>query len=70
MNSFDNEKRTRYYGVRVGDIVNVKFYNIKNATVTKYMFMDNNAVYVKTEKGEERKVVAEYCEIIKKVEDE
>lgn len=70
MNNFDNEKRTRYYGIRVGDIVNVKFYNLKNVTVTKYGFMDNNAVYVKTETGEQIKVVAEYCEIIKKVDNE
>jgi len=69
---FDNIERDRYYGLRVGDIV---FLGHKSqsprilAEVTGYGFMDNNRVYVKTEDGLDTDYVAEWCEILVKVED-
>lgn len=67
---FDNVNRNRYYGVRVGDTVELSFSSktIK-AEVTGYDFMDNNRVYVKTEDGTNTSWVAEWCKIITKVED-
>lgn len=71
MNSqFDNEKRNRYYGVRVGDMVDYKlFKNTIKGEVSRYGFMDNNCVYIKCDDGKEIKAVAEWCTIIEKVED-
>jgi hypothetical protein len=69
---FDNVERHRYYGLRVGDIVFLGFKSQsprKLAEVTGYGFMDNNRVYVKTEDGEDTDYVAEWCEILVKVED-
>lgn len=68
---FDNINRNRYYGVRVGDIVNCegRFKHFKDtATVVRYGFMDNNCVYVE-QNGKIIKGVAEWLTIIKKVED-
>jgi hypothetical protein len=69
---FDNENRNRYYGLRKGDIVFLGFKSQsprKLAEVVGYGFMDNNRVYVKTEDGEETDYVAEWCEILVKVEE-
>ena len=70
---FDNENRTRYYGLRKGDIVKLKGVNgnvfYQNAEVIDYGMMDNNRVIVKPMSGDETDWVAEYCEIIVKVED-
>jgi hypothetical protein len=66
---FDNSARRRYYGLRVGDIVKSKAHNISYAVVIEYGLFDNNSVMVKEIDKEPRKVVAEWCEIITKVED-
>lgn len=69
MSRFDNENRTRYYGLRISDIVKVPFYKLEKATVIEYGFLDNNRVYIQTENDEKISCVAEFCEIITKVED-
>ena len=70
--NFDNLERFRYYGLRIGDIVDLKGVNGKvispNAEVIDYG-SDNNRVQVKDMKGNEFDWVAEWCEIIVKVED-
>lgn len=74
MKNFTNEKRNRYYGLRIGDIVSPKGLDGKEsskgkAEVIDFGFMDNNAVYIKFEDGTETKWVAEWCKIITKIED-
>lgn len=74
---FDNKERRRYYGLRKGDIVNLRGLDgrvmYESAEVKDYGFMDNNRVYVEYHKDFENVVqtdwVAEWCEIITKVED-
>lgn len=66
---FTNEKRSRYYGLRVGDIVKCKAYNINKAEVAAYSFSDNNRVELLLPDGKAISAVAEWCEIITKVED-
>jgi hypothetical protein len=70
---FDNENRNRYYGLRKGDTVNAmgmqREVRHANAIVKDYGFMDNNCVILQTAEGKEVKYVAEWCEIVKKVED-
>lgn len=66
---FDNENRNRYYGLRVGDIVEERaFSSVLKGEVIEYC-MDNNRVYIRTEQGNHVSVVCEYCTIIEKVED-
>lgn len=67
--TFDNSERRRYYGLRVGDIIRCYAYGITKAEVVGYGFLDNNAVMVQEEGKEPRKVIAEWCDIITKVED-
>ena len=81
MEEFDNKERRRYYGIRVGDIVTYvipgtreilgdKYVSDETYEVIDYGFMDNNRVYLKSIKdGHEEKAVAEYCQIVTKVED-
>jgi hypothetical protein len=71
--TFDNENRTRYYGLRKGDTVSVEAslvdgVNLLHAEIIDYT-MDNNRVILKFEDGSERPFVAEWCTIISKVED-
>jgi hypothetical protein len=69
MDNFTNEKRNRYYGIRVGDIV--KYYT-HEGEVIELDPMNNNSVLIKTESKpvfKNIKAVAEWCEIITKVED-
>ena len=70
---FDNADRSRYYGIRVGDIVDAKDVRgvvLERCEVVQYGAMDNNRVYLKGEKtGKTFDWVAEWCEIIQKVED-
>ena len=69
--AFDNEERRRYYGLRKGDIVSPRYIHgivAPKAEVIDYG-MDNNRVRVKFENGEETEWVAEWCDIIEKVED-
>lgn len=61
---FDNERRTRYYGLRIGDLVKYLGYE---GEVTAYGFMDNNRVEIKTDKGPVS-AVAEWCTILTRVE--
>lgn len=70
---FGNEKRARYYGLRVGDIVSPKGLDGKQwikgvAEVIDYG-VDNNCVLIKSNDGTTSEWVAEWCEIITKVED-
>ena len=73
---FDNVNRNRYYGLRIGDIVELKYFNNfkenpdPKAEVIEYGFMDNNKVKVKLiDIDFEINWVAEWCNIITKVED-
>ena len=70
---FDNVERRRYYGLRIGDTVEVNIGSLiqikELAEVIGYAFMDNNRVYVRMEDGTETSWVAEWCTIITKVED-
>ena len=69
---FDNEERRRYYGLRIGDMVNPKGPTGKSygiAEVVEYALMDNNRVYLKRDDGSVIDWVAEWCEIITKVDD-
>lgn len=70
---WDNEERRRYYGLRIGDTVSIQFGYPKEkhlAEVVDYGFMDNNRVYIKIEGSDEvTDWVAEWCEIVTKVED-
>ena len=67
---FDNKERTRHYGLRVGDIVYQKFgRGIFSGEVIELNPMDNNAVFVRNDEGVVSKCVAEWCTIIKKVEE-
>ena len=72
---FDNKDRSRYYGLRKGDIVNLKGLDGKvmfeNAEVKDYGG-DNNRVYVEYETPGRFVLdewVAEWCEMVTKVED-
>lgn len=69
-----NVKRTRHYGIRIGDIVR---YNVPGSdyddgteyVVVKYGFMDNNRVYLSDYRNNILPAVAEWCQIVLKVED-
>jgi hypothetical protein len=71
---FDNADRSRCYGLRVGDIVSPKIPNGKEfykgqAEVIELALLDNNKVYLRFNDGSEIDWVAEWCDIITKVED-
>lgn len=69
---FTNENRTRYYGLRVGDIVNPKHVSgapFGECKVVELIPMDNNSVMLEDKNGNPIEWVAEWCEIITKVED-
>lgn len=70
--NFDNEKRTRYYGLRKGDIVSCESRHLKQfkgtAKVVNYGFSDNNCVVVEQD-GRSFDCVAEWLDIVTKVED-
>lgn len=68
---FTNEDRSRYYGLRIGDQVELRCFGkvCWKGEVVEYGMMDNNAVYVKNDKGRVEKCVAEWCKIISKVDD-
>lgn len=70
--TFDNVNRNRFYGVRVGDIVKYGIPPLeddKEYKVVRYGFADNNRVYLQDSGGNIRSAVAEWCKIIRKVED-
>lgn len=71
---WDNEDRNRYYGLRVGDLVDCSSSFLKQfqgqGEVVEYGMTDNNAVYVKVESYEEPiHCVAEWLNLVTKVED-
>ena len=67
---WDNEERRRYYGLRKGDIVNACAFGEvwANAVVHAYTG-DNNRVRLITAEGKEVDFVAEWCQIVKKVDE-
>ena len=71
MDEFDNKDRNRYYGLRVGDTVKQKYLVGGNiiADVIELCQGDNNRVVLRLADGAEIRQVAEWCEIIEKVED-
>jgi len=69
--TFDNIERRRYYGKRIGDTVSLKNLNGKEfskAEVIGYTH-DNNKIEVKLPDGTTTSWVAEWCDIITRVED-
>jgi len=72
MTQFTNENRTRYYGLRVGDIINAKSLNGTvwgKSKVLELVSMDNNKVLIESKNGTPIEWIAEWCEIVTKVED-
>lgn len=69
-----NVKRNRYYGIRVGDLVEYGVPGIPEThhgyRVVGYGFMDNNYVILKDKNGKEVEAVAEWRDILHKVEDD
>jgi len=70
---FTNENRNRYYGLRVGDIVSPKMVDGKEwhkgqSKVIALGVIDNNSVQIKASDGTEVEWVAEWCDIVTKVE--
>ena len=74
--SFTNEKRNRYYGLRIGDMVVPKGLNgvelkCGKCEVVEFALMDNNGVYLEPTNGDDKfPHVAEWCEMIKPVDGE
>lgn len=71
---WDNIDRRRYYGLRKGDIVSPRCVNGTEwykgqSEVIDYGYMDNNSVDIKAKDGTTTTWVAEWCDIITKVED-
>lgn len=71
---WDNQERRRYYGLRKGDLVEYKTFgqggHHQRATVCEYSGSDNNSIYlIRQGEKEPFKYVAEWCTIIKKVEE-
>lgn len=69
---FNNKDRARYYGLRVGDIVQCTLcqFSTPPSEVIGYGFLDNNRVRIKElESGKEYGHVAEWLSIVTKVED-
>jgi hypothetical protein len=70
--TFDNKERRRYYGLRVGDTVRVKDPGGRTWGTREVLELcagDNNRVVITSEKGNPIEWVAEWCEIITKIED-
>ena len=71
--TFDNSERRRYYGLRIGDIVSPKTISGEEwykgiAEVINYG-SDNNQVEIKSKDGTITDWVAEWCDIVTKIED-
>jgi len=68
----ENKKRNRYYGLRVGDIVNAKVYDniqLLNAKILELNSTNNNSVLIDHPKLSKPKWwIAEHCKIVTKVE--
>lgn len=65
---FLNKNRNRYYGHRVGDMVDTGHNGMGIAKVVQLGSMDNNSIYVNYN-DITAKVVAEWCKTISRVED-
>lgn len=72
---YPNIERRRYYGIRIGDIVVPKLFNgndseLGHCVVVGLASMDNNRIFIKSKNHKEPiDWVAEWCTIIKKVEE-
>lgn len=67
----ENEDRSRWYGLRPGDIVEMKFgQQVWKAKVVRLHGMDNNGCTLRLSNGKEMKGVCEWCTVVKKVEDQ
>lgn len=69
---WDNENRTRYYGKRVGDIVEYTTGyrgQKERATVVGYALGDNNRIFLSNGKGKPWESTAERCTVVERVED-
>jgi hypothetical protein len=66
---FLNEARKRYYWLRVGDVVGCKAYRVDEGEVVELGGPDNNKVFVRIGVDRVISCVAEWCEIIIKVEE-
>lgn len=68
---WDNEERKRYYGLRIGDIVDCSLCALKQfqgeGKVVAYGGSDNNCVYVQvSDKEKPIKCVAEWLHLVTK----
>lgn len=64
-----NLKRIRHYGLRIGDVVELKLKNVSEiAEVIDLDLMDNNSTTIRKENGVIVDCTAEECNIIIKVE--
>ena len=69
---FLNSNRDRYYGLRVGDVVKPLYsvgMNFGECKVIELIPMDNNSVLLESKLGKKFEWIAEWCDIITKVED-
>ena len=69
---WDNENRTRYYGKRVGDIVEYTCgwpVRKERATVVGYAVGDNNRIFLQQGKEKAWASTAERCTVVERVED-
>lgn len=66
---FDNIDRSRYYGLRVGDLVVEKAFDMRTEGVVTAYTVNNNVVKILTTNGNTVNVVAEWCLTQRKVED-
>lgn len=73
MKSFQNEKRTRYYGLRIGDLVTSNWLYKRTDVICEVVdlgYGDNNRAYLKVPDVDEPvRVTAGSCRIVTKVED-
>jgi hypothetical protein len=61
---FDNKDRSRYYGLRIGDIVKAESLNPNELYTIIDYGKDNNRVIIQSKDGKIIEWVAEWCEII------
>lgn len=67
---FTTPDRDRYYGLRQGDVVTLKFQEDMICRVERLGFLNNNSVQLRDlETGKLFDYIAEHCELIMKVED-
>lgn len=65
-----NEGRSRTYGLRIGDIVELTLYKGRKQLVEVVAYSgDNNKVYVRSAEGHGLSRTAEECKLVIKVED-